>query len=133
MTESSQALLRQCISIDLEVDPATATIFASAAVHDDARPPILARKRVLFAAMDLLEARSADAGHVLDRRRLFLEPLPHRIEQIRTGNRRAFNPWMEELSRYSEANWTYCSTSPTATTMLPWRKGPMAETKRRQT
>lgn len=38
-----------------------------------------------------------------DRRRLFLEPVPHRIEQIRTINRRAFNPWMEELGRYSEA------------------------------
>jgi DNA-binding MarR family transcriptional regulator len=38
-----------------------------------------------------------------DRRRLFLEPVSHRIEQIRTINRRAFNPWMEELGRYSEA------------------------------
>jgi len=38
-----------------------------------------------------------------DRRRLFLEPVPHRIEQIRTINRRAFNPWMEELGQYSEA------------------------------
>lgn len=44
--------------------------------------------------------RKRDPG---DRRRLFLEPVPHRIEQIRTINRRAFNPWMEELGRYSDA------------------------------
>ncbi len=43
--------------------------------------------------------RKRDPG---DRRRLFLEPVPPRIEQIRTINRRAFNPWMEELGRYSE-------------------------------
>jgi DNA-binding MarR family transcriptional regulator len=38
-----------------------------------------------------------------DRRRVFLEPVPHRIEHIRTINRRAYNPWIEELGRYSEA------------------------------
>lgn len=38
-----------------------------------------------------------------DRRRLFLEPIPHRIEEIRAINRRANRPWMEELGRYSEA------------------------------
>ncbi|MCY0096961.1 MarR family winged helix-turn-helix transcriptional regulator [Hoeflea ulvae] len=38
-----------------------------------------------------------------DRRRLFLEPVPERIEEIRAINRRAYKPWMEELARYSEA------------------------------
>ena len=38
-----------------------------------------------------------------DRRRWFLEPVPHRIEEIRAINRRAFASWTEELGRYSEA------------------------------
>jgi DNA-binding MarR family transcriptional regulator len=38
-----------------------------------------------------------------DRRRLFLEPVEERIEEIRTINRRAYKPWMEELARYSGA------------------------------
>lgn len=44
--------------------------------------------------------RKRDPG---DRRRLFLQPVPHRIDEIRTINRRAYMPWMEELGRYSEA------------------------------
>ncbi|MFC4669610.1 MarR family winged helix-turn-helix transcriptional regulator [Seohaeicola nanhaiensis] len=37
-----------------------------------------------------------------DRRRLFLEPVADRIEEIRAINRRAFHSWMRELARYSE-------------------------------
>ena len=63
MTEPFQPFLQRCVSVDLEVDPATATIFAFAAVRDDARPPILAKKRDLMAALDRLEAESAEAEH----------------------------------------------------------------------
>jgi DNA-binding MarR family transcriptional regulator len=38
-----------------------------------------------------------------DRRRLFLEPVSGRIEEIRAINRRAFAPWIAELDRYSES------------------------------
>jgi len=54
MTEHFQPFLQRCVSVDLEVDPATATIFSFAAVRDDARPPILAKKRDLMAALDRL-------------------------------------------------------------------------------
>jgi ATP-dependent DNA helicase RecQ len=43
MTAPFQAFLQRCVSLDLEVDPATATIFAFAAVRDDACSPILAK------------------------------------------------------------------------------------------
>lgn len=38
-----------------------------------------------------------------DRRRVFLEPVPHRIEEIRAINRRAYGPWLQELARYSDS------------------------------
>ena len=38
-----------------------------------------------------------------DRRRLFLEPVPDRIEEIRAINRRAYGPWLQELGRYSDS------------------------------
>ncbi len=38
-----------------------------------------------------------------DRRRLFLQPIRHRIEEIRAINRRAYADWMEELYGYSDA------------------------------
>lgn len=37
-----------------------------------------------------------------DRRRLFLEPVQERIEEIRAINRQATRPWLEELSHYSD-------------------------------
>jgi len=37
-----------------------------------------------------------------DRRRVLLAPVMHRIEEIRTINRRINRPWMEELATYSE-------------------------------
>ena len=78
MTEPFQALLQRCVSVDLEVDPVTASIFAFAAVHDDARPPILARKRDLLTALDRLEAQSADAEHVLGHN-IIRHDLPHLV------------------------------------------------------
>ncbi len=38
-----------------------------------------------------------------DRRRVFLEPVALRIEEIRAINRRVNRPWMEELGQYSES------------------------------
>jgi ATP-dependent DNA helicase RecQ len=55
MIEPVKSLLQRCVTVDLEVDPSTATVFAFASVRDDARPPILAKKRDLVAALDRLE------------------------------------------------------------------------------
>src|SRR5690554_4804570 len=65
MNEHFQAFLHKCISVDLEVDPGTATIFAIAAVREDARSPILAKKRDISAALDRLETEAADAEHLI--------------------------------------------------------------------
>ena len=78
MTEPFQPFLQRCVSVDLEVDPATATIFAFAAVRDDARPPILAKKRDLMAALDRLEAESAEAEHLLGHN-IIRHDLPHLV------------------------------------------------------
>src|SRR6476620_4649102 len=77
-TEPFQPFLQRCVSVDLEVDPATATIFAFAAVRDDARPPILAKKRDLMAALDRLEAESAEAEHLLGHN-IIRHDLPHLV------------------------------------------------------
>lgn len=76
MSEPFQALLHRCVSIDLEVDPGTATIFALAAVRDDARSPILAKRRDLPAALDRLDAELADAAHLIGHN-IIRHDLPH--------------------------------------------------------
>src|SRR4029077_10365512 len=78
MTEPFQPFLQRCVSVDLEVDPASATIFAFAAVRDDARPPILAKKRDLMAALDPLEAESAEAEYLLGHN-IIRHDLPHLV------------------------------------------------------
>jgi len=65
MTELFRPLLQRCISLDLEVDPSTAKIFAFAAVRDDDREPILAKRNNLKAALDRLELEAAGAEHLL--------------------------------------------------------------------
>ena len=77
MTAPFQALLQRCVSLDLEVDPATATIFAFAAVRDDARSPILTKKRDdLMAALDRLEAELAEVEHLIGHN-IIRHDLPH--------------------------------------------------------
>lgn len=76
MTELFQPVLRRCISVDLEVDPATATIFAFAVVRDDTRAPILAKKHDLAAALDHLEAELAEVEHLIGHN-IIRHDLPH--------------------------------------------------------
>lgn len=78
MTEPFQSFLQRCVSVDLEVDPAAATVFAFAAVRDDSRPPILAKKRDLVAALDRLEAEAAEAEHLLGHN-IIRHDLPHLV------------------------------------------------------
>jgi ATP-dependent DNA helicase RecQ len=83
MIEPFRPFLRRCVSVDLEVDPAIATIFAFAAVRDDARPPILAKKHDLAAALDRLGAESADAEHLVGHN-IIRHDLPHLVA-VRPG------------------------------------------------
>ncbi|MGO6898371.1 RecQ family ATP-dependent DNA helicase, partial [Rhizobium ruizarguesonis] len=76
MTEPFELFLQHCVSIDLEVDPATASIFAFAAVRDDARPPILAKKRDLVAALERLKAEATEDVHLLGHN-ILRHDLPH--------------------------------------------------------
>ncbi|MBB4509675.1 MULTISPECIES: hypothetical protein [Rhizobium] len=89
MTEPFELFLQHCVSIDLEVDPATASIFAFAAVRDDARPPILAKKRDLVAALERLEAEATGGVHLLGHN-ILRHDLPH-LFAVRPGlaNKRA--------------------------------------------
>lgn len=76
MSKPFQSLLQHCVSIDLEVDPSTAAIFAFAAVRDDSHPPILAKKRDLVKALDRLEAELSEAEHLLGHN-IIRHDLPH--------------------------------------------------------
>ncbi|WP_187969599.1 RecQ family ATP-dependent DNA helicase [Aquibium microcysteis] len=95
MTEPFQDLLQRCVSLDLEVDPATATIFAFAAVRDDTRPPILAGKRDLVAALDRLEAQATGVGHVLGHN-ILRHDLPH-LAATRLGLAKLFQSPIDTL------------------------------------
>lgn len=55
--------LRRCLSVDLEVDPKSAKIFAFAAVWIDERPPIVAHKGQVAQKIDKLEHALTEADH----------------------------------------------------------------------
>jgi hypothetical protein len=65
MIEPFSPFLQRCVSVDLEVDPATATVFAFAAVRDEPSTPIVAKKRDLVAALDRLEAELSGTLHLI--------------------------------------------------------------------
>ena len=65
-----------CVSVDLEVDPRTARIFALAAVRADGAPPILSRKGDLATALDRLEAALEGADHLIGHN-ILQHDLPH--------------------------------------------------------
>lgn len=83
MIDPFQPFLKRCVSVDLEVDPATATIFRLAAVRDDDRPAILAKKHDLVTALDRLQTESADAEHLVGHN-IIRHDLPHLVA-IRSG------------------------------------------------
>ena len=76
MIESFKPFLQRCVSFDLEVDPATATVFAFAAVRDDSSIPIAAKKPDLVAALDRLEAELSEARHLIGHN-IICHDLPH--------------------------------------------------------
>lgn len=76
MSEQTDRFLRQCVSIDLEVNPASAKVFALAAVFGDDRPAIVARKPPLEPALDQLGRGLAGVEHVLGHN-ILRHDLPH--------------------------------------------------------
>ena len=76
MHEPSDKLLKRCVSVDIEVDPKTARIFAFAAVQRGETPPILSRKGDLEGALDRLEAAVANNDHLIGHN-ILRHDLPH--------------------------------------------------------
>ncbi|RWD31325.1 MAG: RecQ family ATP-dependent DNA helicase [Mesorhizobium sp.] len=87
--------MQRCVSVDLEVDPATATIFGFAAVREDGRPAILAKKHDLVAALDRLETESADAEHLFGHN-IIRHDLPHLVA-VRPGLAKIFRSSIDTL------------------------------------
>lgn len=54
-SEQHRALLKRCLSIDLEVNPKSARVFAFAAVPFDQNPSIVSKNGRLEASLDQLE------------------------------------------------------------------------------
>ena len=76
MTEPFHPFLQRCISVDLEVNPASAKVFALAAVYADDRPAIVVRKPPIEPALDRLEQELAGVEHVLGHN-ILRHDLPH--------------------------------------------------------
>ena len=58
-------LLGRCLSVDLEVDPVTARIFAMAAVGPGRGPALIARRGQVEASIDQLEIQARDVTHLI--------------------------------------------------------------------
>lgn len=78
MTEPFKPFLERCVSIDLEVNPATATLFAFAAVRSDGRSPILADKGSIAEGLDRLEGEVAEGEHLIGHN-IIRHDLPHLV------------------------------------------------------
>lgn len=70
-------LLQRCVSVDLEVDPTSATVFAFAAVRSGG-PSIVAGKGNIENGLDRLERELGDAAHVLGHN-IIRHDLPHLV------------------------------------------------------
>lgn len=70
------SFLHRCLSVDLEVDPKSARIFAVAAVRHDNRPAVLSRGRDMAIALDRLEQASVDVDHLIGHN-ILRHDLPH--------------------------------------------------------
>ncbi len=80
-------LLQRCVSVDLEVDPSTATLFAFAAVRQNG-PSIVAKKANVENGLDRLAAEFGDAAHILGHN-IIRHDLPH-LAAVRPGLAEAF-------------------------------------------
>ncbi|MFV0384523.1 RecQ family ATP-dependent DNA helicase [Paracoccus sp. (in: a-proteobacteria)] len=76
MKSPTQKFLGRCLSVDLEVDPKTARIFALAAVRHDNTPAILSRKGAPDVALDRLETVLGATDHLIGHN-ILRHDLPH--------------------------------------------------------
>ncbi|RUY04071.1 ATP-dependent DNA helicase RecQ, partial [Mesorhizobium sp. M2A.F.Ca.ET.040.01.1.1] len=76
MIEPFKPFLQRCVSLDLEVDPTTATLFAFAAVRDDPSISIVAKKHDLVAALNRLEAELSETRFLIGHN-VIRHDLPH--------------------------------------------------------
>ncbi len=76
MDDDFRDFLGRCISVDLEVDPKSARIFALAAVRQDGAAAILSRRGALGEALDRLEASLGETDHLIGHN-ILRHDLPH--------------------------------------------------------
>ena len=94
MNATASELLRQCMSLDHEVDPTSATVFAFAAVCDG-RPAIVGKKEDIESCLNRLENAFGEVAHVLGHN-IIRHDLPH-LAALRPGLVRAFNAPIDTL------------------------------------
>ncbi len=76
MDDDFREFLGRCISVDLEVDPKSARIFALAAVRPGGAPAILSRRGALGEALDRLQTVLGAADHLIGHN-ILRHDLPH--------------------------------------------------------
>lgn len=76
MNSQSHELLLRCISVDLEVNPASAEIFALAAVHADGRSAVVLRRPPIESELDRLQQSLTGVEHVVGHN-ILRHDLPH--------------------------------------------------------
>ncbi len=75
-SEAARGLLERCASVDLEVDPKTARVFAMAAVPFGDQPPILSQNGATEDSLDRLESALSSYDHLIGHNILNFD-LPH--------------------------------------------------------
>lgn len=78
MLTSARNLFSRCVSVDLEIDPRTAKIFAFAAVHSEGEGTIVFRQGRLEEALDRLEVFAGDADFPIGHNIIRFD-LPHLV------------------------------------------------------
>lgn len=78
MTDLPPPFLARCVSVDLEVDPRTARVFAFAAVRTGHTAALVHRKGDLGGALDRLEAYCSGSDHLIGHN-ILRHDLPHLI------------------------------------------------------
>ncbi len=79
MNEPSQALLARCVSIDLEIDPKSARIFAIAGVwHQDTKPVFKHTGNLTKGVLDHFEEMLANVDHLIGHN-ILKHDLPHLV------------------------------------------------------
>lgn len=78
MNPNPTPFLSRCVSVDLEVDPKTARVFALAAVRAGAAPALVHNRGKLDAGLDQLEAYCQGAHHLIGHN-ILRHDLPHLV------------------------------------------------------